>query len=246
MMDLVKQTLISLALDRGPPLVSSLKDYSLHNSLRQPALDLIQTVLVSDAAVLISSLMSCCPPPSPERSTLRELTDVDDDDVRLLAVDAEEDESSWKDFSVQGKIASLDFREWMCIPMLWTDVLVDINPSVLPTSFSKAVFWARSRFSMVEPEIGPEMALPVRTWLSSSEISTTFGWKVPTGSNDGGDEDRKNSIKVSTMLHPLIQAFNRLKYFHWLINIDFIVWVALLLFSKENGIFNMNSSFVYF
>ncbi|EXC33624.1 hypothetical protein L484_013821 [Morus notabilis] len=194
------------------------QDYSLHNSLRQPALDLIQTVLVSDAAVLISSLLSCCPPPSPERSTLHELTDDDDDDVGLLAMDAEEDESSWKDFSVQGKIASLDFREWMCIPMLWTDVLVDINPSVLPTSFSKAVFWARSRFTMVEPEIGPEMALPVRTWLSSSEISPTFGWKVPTGSNDGGDEDRKNSIKVSTMLHPLIRAFNRLTT-HFLVQV---------------------------
>lgn len=199
-----------MALDRGPPLVSSLKDYSLHDSLRQPALDLIQTVLVSDAAALVSSLLSCCRPPSPGRSSSHELTD-DEDDVRLLVVDTEEkDESSWKDFSVQSKIASKDFREWMCIPMLWTDVLVEINPVVLPTSFSKAVFWARSRFSMVEPEISPEMALPVRTWLSSCEIAATFGWKVPTGSDDGGDEkDRKNSIKVSTMLLPLIRALNR-------------------------------------
>lgn len=139
-----------------------------------------------------------------------ELND-DKDDVRFLfAVDAEENDSSWKDFSVQSKIASLDFGEWMCIPMLWIDVLVDINPLVLPVSFWKAVFWARSRFSMVEPEINSEMAVPVRTWLSSSEISVTFGWKLPTGSNDGGDEkEQKNSMKVSTMSLPLIRAFSR-------------------------------------
>ncbi|TXG64626.1 hypothetical protein EZV62_011620 [Acer yangbiense] len=53
------------------------------------------------------------------------------------------------------------------------DVDVDIDPSILPVSFSKAVFWARSRFSIVEPEITAEMALNVRTWLASS----TFGWK---------------------------------------------------------------------
>ena len=201
-----------MALNRGPPLVSSLKDSSLYNSLRQSAFDLIQTILVSDAAVLISSLLSSCPPPSPARSIFNELND-DDDDARLLfSVDAEEkNDSSWKDFSMQSKIASLDFGEWMCIPMLWIDVLVDINPLVLPVSFWKAVFWAQSRFSMVEPEINSEGALPVRTWLSSSEISATFGWKLPTGSDDGGDEkEQKNSIKVSTMSLPLIRAFIRL------------------------------------
>ncbi|KAK1591385.1 hypothetical protein Q3G72_006782 [Acer saccharum] len=51
------------------------------------------------------------------------------------------------------------------------------------------MFWARSRFSIVEPEITAEMALNVRTWLASSttEISSTFGSKVPTGCDDGGE-----------------------------------------------------------
>ncbi|PON78563.1 P-loop containing nucleoside triphosphate hydrolase [Parasponia andersonii] len=204
----------------GPPLVSSLKDSSLHNSLRQPAFDLIQTILVSDAAVLISSLLSSFPPPSPGRSISNELND-DEDDVRLLfAVDAEEkNDSSWRDFGMQSKIASLDFGEWMCIPMLWIDVLVDINPLVLPVSFWKAVFWARSRFSMVEPETNSEMTIPVRAWLLSSEISSTFGWRLPTGSDDGGDEkDQKNSIKVSTMSLALIRAFTRLTA-HFLVQV---------------------------
>ncbi|XP_048318227.2 uncharacterized protein LOC107428153 isoform X1 [Ziziphus jujuba] len=200
----------------GPSLVLSLKDSSLHNSLRQPAFDLIQTIMVSDAACLASSILSCCPPLSIERRMSSELNcDEDDEDngrPPSFAVDAEEkDDSCWKDFSKQSKITSLEFREWMCIPMLWIDVLIDINPSVLPISFSKAVFWARTRFSMVDPESSSEMAIPVRTWLSSSatDISTTFGWKVPTGSDDGGDgKESKNSIKVSTMSLPLIRTFN--------------------------------------
>ncbi|XP_030499717.2 uncharacterized protein LOC115715063 isoform X1 [Cannabis sativa] len=205
----------------GPPLVSSLKDSSLHNSLRQPAIDLIQTILVSDAAVLISSLLSSCPPPSPGRGFSNELNDDEDDNIRLLfSEDVEEKyDSSWSDFSKQSKIVSLDFGEWMCIPMLWIDVLADINPLVLPPSFWKAVFWARSRFSMVESELNSELAVPVRTWLLSSEISTTFGWKLPTGSDDGGDvKEQKNSIKVSTMSLSLIRAFIRLTE-HFLVQV---------------------------
>ncbi|CAL8130512.1 unnamed protein product [Prunus armeniaca] len=205
----------------GPSLVSSLKDSSLHSSLRQPAFDLIQTIMVSDAAVLISSVLNTHPTVGSERSMSYELNDEDDEGLPF-SVDAEEkDNSSWSEFSIQSKITSREFGDWMCIPMLWIDVLVDINPSILPISFSKAVFWARSRFPMVEPETGAESALPVRTWLSSlaTEISSTFGWKVPTGSDDGGDgKESKNSIKVSTMSLPLIRTFNRLTS-HFLVHL---------------------------
>lgn len=208
-----------MTFDRGPSLVLSLKDTSLHNSLRQPAFDLIQTIIVSDAASLVSSILNCWPPVSTERSKSSRLNydkDGDDYDRLPFAMDAEEkDDSCWKNFSKQSKITSLEFRDWMCSPMLWVDVLVDINPSILPVSFSKAVFWARTRFSMVEPESSSEMSIPIRTWLSSSatDISATFGWKVPTGSDDGGDgKESKNSIKVSTMSLPLIRTFSRLKH----------------------------------
>lgn len=196
---------------RGPSLVSSLKDSSLHNSLRQPAFDLIQTIVVSDAAVLVSTVLNTHLNLCSERSMSYELNDEDDEGLPFAENTEEQDNSSWSEFSIQSKIASREFREWMCIPMLWIDVLADINPSVLPISFSKAVLWARSRFPMVEPATGAETALPVRTWLSSSsaEISSTFGWKVPTGSDDGGDVVSKNAIKASTMPLPLIRTFNR-------------------------------------
>ncbi|KAK7841514.1 putative helicase magatama 3 [Quercus suber] len=193
----------------GPSLVSSLKDSSLHSSLRQPAFDLIQTIIVSDASALITSVLNSCTPWSIDRSMYNDLNDAEP----FVPDVEEEDNSSWSEFGAQSKISSREFREWMCIPMLWIDVLVEIDPSVFPISFSKAVFWARSRFPMVEPESSEEMALPVRTWLSSSAtvISNSFGWKIPTGSDDGGEgKESKNSVKVSSMCLPLVRTFNRL------------------------------------
>ncbi|KAL7180670.1 hypothetical protein ACSBR1_043789 [Camellia fascicularis] len=198
----------------GPSLVSSLKDSSLHCSLRQPAFDLIQTILVSDAAALVTSMLNCHTPPSFSKNMSSEFNDDDEDEGVLFARDVEEkDYSCWNEFNLQSKVTSREFGEWMCSPMLWFDVLVEIDPLVLPVSFSKAVFWALSRFSIVEPENSTEMALPVRNWLSTcaSEISHLFGWKVPLGYDDGGDgKESKNSIKVSTMCIPLVKAFKRL------------------------------------
>ncbi|KAI4355924.1 hypothetical protein L6164_004648 [Bauhinia variegata] len=198
----------------GPALVSSLKDSSLHNSLRQPAFDLIQTIIVSDATALVSSLWNSYVRSSTNYSMAFELDDKMYEIWLPTIQDGEEEDSSpWSQFTVQSRITSVECREWMCIPMLWIDVLVDINPSVLPISFSKAVFWARSRFPMVEPENSTEIALPVRSWLLSSaaEISSSLGWKVPTGSDDGGDGNTsKNSVEVLQMSFPLIRIFNRL------------------------------------
>ncbi|TKY47970.1 Helicase SEN1 [Spatholobus suberectus] len=210
----------------GPALVSSLKDSSLHNSLRQPAFDLIQTIIVSDATALIYSVMNCCTSPSIDSSMAGEVIELDDenDDIWLPTIsDGEEKDSSssWSQFRVQSGITSQECQEWMCIPMLWVDVLVDINPSILPISFSKAVFWARSRFPMVEFENSAEMVLPIRSFLSSyaAEISSSFGWKVPTGSDDGGDGNKsKNSVEVLTMSFPLLRTFIRLTA-HFLVQI---------------------------
>ncbi|MED6159428.1 hypothetical protein PIB30_042279 [Stylosanthes scabra] len=201
----------------GPALVSSLKDSSLHNSLRQPAFDLIQTIIVSDAAALVNSVLSCCTNPNTESSLANNVIELDNerDDICFQAIPncAEKDgDCSWTQFSAQARISYQEFREWMCIPMLWVDVLVDISPSVLPISFSQAVFWARSRFPMIELENSSETVLPVRSCLSSyaAEISSSFGWKVPTGSDDGGDGKKsKNSVEVLSMSSPLIRTFNR-------------------------------------
>ncbi|GAV59440.1 AAA_11 domain-containing protein/AAA_12 domain-containing protein [Cephalotus follicularis] len=198
----------------GPFLVSCLKDFSLHSSLRRPAFDLIQTVLVSDAAALIAFLLNGHTSLITDHRISFGLDDNEDNNGLLFAQDVEEkDISLWSEFSAQSKITCQEYREWMCIPMLWLDVLVDIDPSVLPVSFSKAVLWARSRFSMVEPENSPEMAPDIRSCLSLSttEFSTAFDWKVPTGFDDcGAGKESKNSLKVSIMGVPLLRTFNRL------------------------------------
>lgn len=123
-----------------------------------------------------------------------------------------EDSDLWGEFTAQSKFTSPEYRGWMCIPMLWLETLVDSDSSIFPLAFSKAVFWALSRFSMVEPENTIELSLSVRAWLSScaTEISNSFGWKVPTGSDDGGDgKVTKNSVKASEMWIPLVRTFKR-------------------------------------
>ncbi|XP_057484489.1 uncharacterized protein LOC130770852 isoform X2 [Actinidia eriantha] len=175
---------------RGPSLVSSLKDSSLHSSLRQPAFDLIQTILVSDAVGLVTSMLDCHTPPIISKSTSFELNDEDEDEGLLFARDSEEkDDSCWNEFSVQSRFTSQEFGEWMSIPMLWHYVFVEIDPLIFPVSFFKAVFWALSRLTTVEPENSTEMALPVINCLSicAPGISHLFGWKVPSGYDDGGD-----------------------------------------------------------
>ncbi|KAF8389472.1 hypothetical protein HHK36_026167 [Tetracentron sinense] len=207
----------------GPSLVHSLRDSSLHSSLRQPAFDLMQTIIVSDAAALITLILKCRASPIFDSSMSADINDDDDDDELLFSHDVEEkDISCWSEFSSQSKLASRECRAWMCIPMLWFDVLLEVNPSVLPISFSKAVLWALSRFSMVEPENSTEMALSIRDWLSSyaGKISASFGWEVPTGSDDGGDgRESKNSINASTMCIPLIKMFRRLTA-HFVIQVE--------------------------
>lgn len=210
LLDCVTRVVI-FSLTRGPSLVSSLKDSSLHSSLRQPAFELIQSIIVSDAAALIHSMLDSCIVPLSSESNMNHNFDVAEDENVLIFAPNEMDDDCWGGFSLQSNIISTEFKQWMCIPMLWIDVLVDIDPLVLPVSFSKAIFWARSRFSMVESEITSEGELPLRTWISSSfEISSSLGWKVPTGSDDGGDgKESKNSLKVCTMLLPLLKTFNR-------------------------------------
>ncbi|XP_016902852.2 uncharacterized protein LOC103500612 isoform X2 [Cucumis melo] len=197
----------------GPALVSSLKDSSLHSSLRQPAFELIQSIIVSDAAALIHSMLDSCIVPLSNKSNVNYSFVIAEEENTLIFAPNEMDDNCWGEFSLQSSIISTEFKQWMCVPMLWIDVLVDIDPLVLPISFSKAIFWARSRFSMVESETTAESELPLRTWISSSsfEISSSLGWKVPTGSDDGGDgKEPKNSLKVCTMSLPLIKTFTRL------------------------------------
>ncbi|XP_073146696.1 uncharacterized protein [Henckelia pumila] len=197
----------------GPSIVSSLKDLSLHSSLRQPAIDLIQTVIVSDASAILSLLMSG-QFHSGDTLVMPNYREDDGEEGILSALDINErDASCWKEFTLQYKMVSQVDGSWMCVPMLWFDVFAEIDPSVLPLSFSKAVFWALSRFSLVEPENSAVITLSLKNWLATCalEISYLFGWKIPSGCDDGGDgTESKNSIRISTMCLPLVRTFKRL------------------------------------
>lgn len=203
-----------MSIYRSPSLVSSLKDTSLHSSLRQPAIDLIQTIIVSDASALISIILNGKLHPSDKPIGPTNFGDADDEDEILAGLHVKENDTScWKEFTLQHKVVSQVDGSWMCVPMLWFDVLVEIDPLALPLSFSKAVIWALSRFSLIETENSTEMSLSVRNWLATcaSEISYLLGWKVPSGSDDGGDgTESRNSIRTSTMCRPLVRTFKRL------------------------------------
>ncbi|XP_020264278.1 helicase SEN1 [Asparagus officinalis] len=194
----------------GPSVVNSLKDASLHFSLRQPAFDLIETIIISDVSAMIS-LKTKYQSVSNINSTISHLTIDDEDEVPFLH-DVEEDKCCWNEFNTQNKLASQECSQWTCIPMLWFDSLVEVGPSMLPASFSKAVFWALSHVSVIMPHTSTESSLSTKDWLSSyaGEISSSFGWEIPNGSDDGGDgKESRNSVKVSSMCNTLIQTFKR-------------------------------------
>uniref|UniRef100_A0A0E0M2X1 Uncharacterized protein n=1 Tax=Oryza punctata TaxID=4537 RepID=A0A0E0M2X1_ORYPU len=171
----------------GPSLIGSLKDKSLHNSLRQPALDLINILVISDASALISFKMKY------ESFTKGDVSHsvifVDDDDELPVFCDAEEmDYGCWNDFNVLYKLTCRECKDWRCVPLLWYLIMVQLEPSELPMAFSKAVFWALSHISVLEPGVSTESSVPVNDWLSShaGEVLPTFSWQVPNGADDGG------------------------------------------------------------
>lgn len=192
-------------------MAGSLKDSSLHSSLRQPAFDLMQTIIVSDAAALASLILKYSATSNGDLATNTDFSYVENE--ISFSHDEEESESScWNEFSTQGMLASQDCKEWSCVPMLWLDVLVEVDPYILPISFCKAVVWALSRFSLLDPDSNVENRLPVRDWMTeyNKEVLSSLGWEIPRGSDDGGEgRVSKNSVKASSMCIPLMRAFKR-------------------------------------
>ncbi|XP_038985729.1 uncharacterized protein LOC103713146 isoform X2 [Phoenix dactylifera] len=195
----------------GPSLVSSLKDSSLHSSLRQPAFDLINTIMISDASALISLKLQYHSVSKDNMSISADFFD-DEDELHFSHDIEEKDYSCWNFFGIQSKLTSRECKEWTCVPALWFDALIKVDPSILPISFSKAVFWALAHISMLESMSSVELSLSVDNWLSSyaGEISSSLMWEVPNGSDDGGDgNETRNSVKASSMCILLIRTFKR-------------------------------------
>ncbi|KAH9305770.1 hypothetical protein KI387_010174, partial [Taxus chinensis] len=172
---------------RGPSLIHSVTDSSLYSSLRQPAFDLIQTIIVADAAALVSLWARKC---NQHISFLKTPCEIDADDDESHSFNEVEgtDVNCWTDFNMLGRLTAHGCEEWFCIPLLWVDVF-GILPSALPLSFSKSVMWALSRFSAIEPEIDNSLKMSVSQWVSMyfEKIGTTLMWDTPKGCDDGAD-----------------------------------------------------------
>jgi len=213
--------------DRGPSLISSIEDTSLHISLRQPALGLIYIIIISDASALISYKLKY--EAVKKDNVSNSVMFADDDDDSPFSHDAEEkSQSCWNDFSVLNKLASRECKDWKCIPLLWYLTMVQLEPSKLPIAFSKAVLWGLSHVSVLEPGLTTESSVPVNAWLSShaGEVSSTFTWQVPNGADDGGGwRDCINTLKVLQFCTLLLKIFKRLILFSLIYFSSYLVYV---------------------
>ena len=196
-------------------MICSLNDTSLHSSLRQPAFDLINILIVSDASALISFKLKYESDTKGDSSN--SVMFVEDEDELPFADDtAEKEYSCWSDFRALNKLTFRGCKDWTCVPLLWYLVMVQLEPSKLPMAFSKAVFWALSHISILEPGLAMDLSVPVNDWLSShaGEVSSTFSWQVPNGADDGGGgKDCINTLKVSKFGTLLLRIFKRLAPF---------------------------------
>jgi len=224
---LLFHVIFCLFFDRGPSLISSIEDTSLHISLRQPALGLIYIIIISDASALISYKLKY--EAVKKDNVSNSVMFADDDDELPFSHDAEEkSQSCWNDFSVVNKLASRECKDWKCIPLLWYLTMVQLEPSKLPIAFSKAVLWGLSHVSVLEPGLTTESSVPVNAWLSShaGEVSSTFTWQVPNGADDGGGwRDCINTLKVLQFCTLLLKIFKRLILFSLIYFSSYLVYV---------------------
>ncbi|KAF6153253.1 hypothetical protein GIB67_018904 [Kingdonia uniflora] len=97
----------------APSLISSLEDSSLHSSLRQPAFDLIHTIIVSGATALIISMLKFHKHPSVD-STMSAYLEDDEEYLTLS-----EDVPTGSDDGRDGKESKNSIKaSTMCIPLI--------------------------------------------------------------------------------------------------------------------------------
>lgn len=195
----------------GPSLIHSVRDSTLYTSLRQPAFDLIQTIIVADVAALTSLWARQCN----RHISFAKLPcdfDEDDDESQSMTEIEEADLNCWTDFNMLNKLTAKDCVEWFCIPLLWVEVLSKTVPSSLPLSFSKSVMWALSRLSAIESDISNLVKIPVLEWISVhfAKYDASFRWDIPKGCDDGADgKGCTNSIKAAPHCVNLLKLIRR-------------------------------------
>ncbi len=143
---------------RGPPLVSTLKDISLHQSLRQPAIELFRSILVADASALAALFGKS----GGQRSAWTHLleTSQDDYDETDCETDLVGDAKDWVSFQKVSDAVGENSENWSCVPLLWMEVLEGGVPHQYPPSFCKAVLWAVAQLAVVDLPAGDCICFP--------------------------------------------------------------------------------------
>ncbi|CAM6095945.1 unnamed protein product [Calypogeia fissa] len=201
----------------GPPLVATLKDTSLIPSVKQSATDLIQSIIVADAAALAAVFMR-------QASAVQNFdnyyslggNDNDEDETAEEASDKARnglDSKCWVSFLAVTRSVEAS-EQWFCLPLLWLDVLNGIMPRNLPSSFTKGIMWALSRLSMIDLE---GLATPKDLVVTSiDEVSCSrdlfvaFMWVKPKGCEDGASGvGCVNAVKTAAHCDELVGLFKK-------------------------------------
>ncbi|KAJ7567512.1 hypothetical protein O6H91_02G151200 [Diphasiastrum complanatum] len=197
----------------GPPLIATIKDNSLHSSLRQPAIELFEVIIVEDATAL--AILS-----TEKRSIYSSSTtsvdskDVGDEETDVPAADGVSGrQSCWDDFKLLSQLVESELKTWKCVPLLWLEVLEWFTSAILPHSLFKAVLWGVSRLSVVEDgrwSLNSNLSVTLSGHMYSRDFASALQWAEPKGCDDGADgQTCVNAVKVESLLGELINIFKR-------------------------------------
>ncbi|MCO5611008.1 hypothetical protein L7F22_065256 [Adiantum nelumboides] len=167
----------------GPSLLESARDTQLYDSLRRPAVQLLETIIIADSVVL-SYLHSRG---SESKSSFPLNT--------FEPLEAVAENELGGNISYLNEHKTLDklvdsCTNWLCAPILWVEILEKVLPSDLPETFSQAVLWASSRLSLAsEGELASRDVQPNqhRKVGFPDTIVRSLVWETPKGCDDGAD-----------------------------------------------------------
>ncbi|KAI5072739.1 hypothetical protein GOP47_0013117 [Adiantum capillus-veneris] len=167
----------------GPSLLESVKDTQLYDSLRAPAVQLLETILIADSVVL-SYLHSRG---SQGKNSLP--CDTFEQVEEVPEIDTGEYTSYLNQHKALDKLGE-NWNSWLCAPILWVEILEKVLPSDLPEPFSQAVLWASSRMSLAYvDELAPrdvQTRFHREVGFTNTPVSSLI-WETPKGCDDGAD-----------------------------------------------------------
>lgn len=187
-------------LPRGPALITALKDISLHAALRQPAIDLMQSIIMADVAALDELSSKQTPSSSPWKGLLDDGCFDDEDAEPTIETEQSNDDKLWRSLEKLNSAVRDAANTWFCLPLVWMEGLKSLPPASVPASFSKFVVWAASQLSLFSIETQEAQAdlLVLHNGIAFSHgFGVALCWPAPKGCDDGDDgKPCSNSVKV--------------------------------------------------